>query len=847
MSEHDNDNGSGQVDRPVWYTFGNHFHWVDMQWLWGYGVLGASVRDMLAFSAATGARGNLNFDGVGYERMAAEEPEALALLREAVADGRIEIVGASYGQPYPLFHHGESAVRQLTYGVRAVRRLLGVRPRTFWEEEFAFFPQLPQLLTDVGYRYASLFFQWTWHTPHVPEEDLPAVWWEGVDGSRVLTSPRGPLNLHQWPEDFAALQAHPLLTTSPAPVIQQWLELLPSPDWMCRSELLLDGMKELLSTPGLDVRFGTLSEVLDAVRPHAEVRRYTMDDVFHGMSLGKNGDLGHRRSRETEQTLLAAEGLSVLAGRVGRPYPHWDVYPVWELEEGWRELLAFQHHDNDECEGLCGHVGYAGLDRGHALAREVLDRTVAHLAGRTAGPAGRTVAVNPLGWSRTAAVAGRLVDLPALGYVVLTGDEPAVPLVSVEEAAPAAAGTTPANRDIAPGARDGACVGEAAGGVVTLRRGDFRVTVDPRRGVVTSIGGVGCGPAGLAGLRCERDGVEQRYEPVSVRVDGDRVAVLTRSPAGDEVRLTVALAPDLDAVDLSFDADALAPPDGRHHAALMTLVEPDLDVTTVLHDTPYAVTPVTGRGRHSRKYPTGDWMTSPQVFEEIRDPLTGLQLVDLTDGTGAGVLWLHDGSQGFLRAERGVWNVLSMRDPWDEDRYVRQLHARVRVLPHTGLDHATRWRLAQEFTRPAVAATTDRVGGDLPATLSLLRLDGCPGAAVTAVYRETGYAGTGLPEHASATLDRPVLVRLVEFTGDPGTAELTCDGTVRHGWRASALGELREPLPVTTDGGRSRITVELRGHEIATVVLDLAEAAKQSRDLDSHREVWATVHRTEQE
>ncbi|SNS74012.1 alpha-mannosidase [Asanoa hainanensis] len=798
------------MSRPVWYTFGNHFHWVDMQWLWGYGVLGASVRDMLAFSAATGARGNLNFDGVGFERMAAEEPSALALLRDAVADGTVEVVGASYGQPYPLFHHGESAVRQLTYGVRAVRRLLGVRPVSFWEEEFSFYPQLPQLLADTGYRYASLFFQWTWHTPHVPVEDVPAIRWEGLDGTRILSTPRGPLNLHQWPEDFAALRAHPLLTESPAPVIQQWLELLPSPDWMCRSELLVDGMTELLSTPGIDVRFGTLSEVLDAVGTDAPARAYTMDDVFHGMSVGKNGDRGHRRSRETEQALLSAESLSVLAGRLGRPYPHWDVYPVWELEEGWRELLAFQHHDNDECEGLCGHVGYAGLERGHTLARAVLDRTVAHLADRVGGG---TVVVNPLGWERTAVVDGQRVDVPALGWTGLAGTGPA-PEVAVEESA----------------------------ATVTLRRGSFAVTVDRRRGVVSRIGSLDCGPSGLGGLRCERDGTEVAYTPVSVDVAGDAVVIRLGSPAGDEVRLTVALAPELDAVDLSFDADAIAPPDGRHHASLMTLVEPDLDVRTVLHDTPYAVTPVTGRGRYPRKYPTGDWMTSPQEFEEVVDPFTGLQLVDLLDADGAGLLWLHDGSQGFLRATTGFWNVLSMRDPWDEDKFSASVHARVRVLPHRGLDSATRWRLAQEFTRPVLVARPSGPGGDQPESYSLLRLDGLPGAVVTAVYRETGYAGTALPDHATTALDRPVLVRLVEFAGVAGSAELVVDGTVAGAWRATTLGELREALPV--EG--SRVTVALRPFEITTVVLDLVEAAKQARDLDAHREVWATVHRTEE-
>lgn len=808
------------MTRRVWYTYGNHFHWVDMQWLWGYEVLGASVRDMLRFNAETGAKGNLNFDGVGYERMAAEDPAALAALRRAVHAGEVEIVGATYGQPYPLFHHGESAIRQLTYGVRAVHRLLGVRPRTFWEEEFAFFPQLPQMLVHAGYEYASLFFQWTWHTPHVPSEDAPAVWWEGLDGSRILTAPRGPLNLHQWPEDFAALQSHPLLAASPAPVIQQWLELLPSPDWMCRSELLVDGVRKLRATPGVELAFGTLSQVLDAVREHAVVRRYTMDDVFHGMSLGKNGDLGHRRSRVAEQTLLSAETVSVVAGRFGRPYPHWDVYPVWELEEGWRELLAFQHHDNDECEGLCGHVGYAGLRRGQTLADHVLDRTVTLLAERSPGPAGRTVVVNPLGWDRPAVVDGRRVDVPAAGYTVLTGDEPSAVPVTVEE----------------------------AGERIVLCRGDLRVTVDRGRGVVAAINGLGCGPAGLGRLRRVRDGREEWFTPVSTRIDADRVVVVHRSPAGDEVRLTVSLAPERDAVDLAFDADVLTRPDGRHQASLMTLVEPDLAVHTLLHDTPYAVTPVTGRGRYPRKYPTGDWMTSPQVFETVVDPLTGLQLVDLLDEAGAGMLWLHDGSQGFLRAEHGVWNVLSMYDPWDEDHFVSALHARVRVVVHDGLDHATRWRLAQEFTRPVLTRGPDRAGGDLPAAFSQARLAGHPGAVLTALFRETGYAAAGLPDHVSATVDRPVLARLVEFTGQAGTAELVVNGTVAGAWRTSALGEVQAPLPVTPGpDGTSRVAVELRAYEIATLALDVVEARKQTRDLDAHRDVWATVHRIEEE
>src|SRR5680860_738951 len=190
---------------PLYYTFGNHMHWVDMEWLWGYHVLPGSVRHMLAFCQAAGVKGNVNFDAVGYEKLAVEAPEALSELRQAIHDRTIEVVGASYAQPYGLFHGGESNVRQRVYGARTVRRLLGVWPKTFWEEEFDFFPQLPQMLASTGFEYASLFFQWTWHTPEVPRETLLAVWWEGLNGSHLLTATRNALNLHQWPEDFEGL------------------------------------------------------------------------------------------------------------------------------------------------------------------------------------------------------------------------------------------------------------------------------------------------------------------------------------------------------------------------------------------------------------------------------------------------------------------------------------------------------------------------------------------------------------------------------------------------------------------------------------------------------------------
>ncbi|MFL5800300.1 MAG: hypothetical protein ACJ8CR_00870 [Roseiflexaceae bacterium] len=94
-----------------------------------------------------------------------------------------------------------------------------------------------------------------------------------------------------------------------------------SPDWMCRSELLLPKLRELLAHPGFELRPVTLAEYLEVARAHAVPRRYTLDDVFHGMSLGKNGDRMRRLSRRAEQSLLAAEALAATYGLFGRPYP----------------------------------------------------------------------------------------------------------------------------------------------------------------------------------------------------------------------------------------------------------------------------------------------------------------------------------------------------------------------------------------------------------------------------------------------------------------------------------------------------------------------------------------------
>ena len=161
-------------------------------------------------------------------------------------------------------------------------------------------------------------------------------------------------------------------------------------------------------------------------------------------------------------------------------------------------------------------------------------------------------------------------------------------------------------------------------------------------------------------------------------------------------------------------------------------------------------------------------MTSPQVYEKVHNPFTALQLLDFDDGE-RGVLFLHDGSQGMWRDGDCVQHILSMYDAWDEDYFVGSLDVNVRIVPHGPLAHADRWKMAQDFVRPLLAAASDQPGGDLPPVFAGLWCD-ADNVAVTAYYRETEESGAHLEDYAGRGIGYPYVVRLVEWNGQPAHA-----------------------------------------------------------------------------
>jgi len=846
---------SGPANAPpkiVYFTFGNHMHWIDMAWNWGDQVLPSSAEDMMRLVDTTGARGELNFDGVGYEKMAEQAPRVLDRLRDYIRRGQIEVAGASYGQPYGLFIEGESNVRQRIYGVRAAETLFGRRPHTWWEEEFDFFPQMPQILRLAGFRNACLFFQWTWHTPFVPFEKDEAILWEGVEGSKLLAVPHTPLQIHQWPERWTEVLERPEIRALSRPLVVQWLELMPSKDWMCRSELMAPQFREFANRPDLKVQAVTISDYL--ARFHESSLRtvqYRLDDVFHGMSIGKNGDLIRRMNRQTEGLILDGETFALVAGMLGRPYAQWDVYPSWDLEEAWRDLLIGEGHDIDECEALCGTVGKSYMRQANALAQPVLDNNLRHIAqhivlpGHDPQTTRLIVVFNSLGhprkdlvtvpWNTGASASivdssGKLVPSQVLktsdgsSQMVFVADEmPSVGYDSYElgeggERRGLGMGQTAAltESDNRIGLDDGlisAVIDRRHGTIVSLqRRGDSHELVDPLRPLLELT-------ARVSGKMCDSvEGIDS-VEP------GERgpviASVLIHGHLAEGIRFEteVRVIAGLGRVEVRpklFLEDRLDPTlaDSLQHS-----MAPQLDAPRIYSDYPFAVDTVNPHGVYQKKYPTGDWMTSKQFFEEVKAPFTGLNLVDMEDDQ-RGLLLVHNGNEGFFGREAGFRQVLSMYDAWDESYWARAQSMAFAFIPHAPQAHHDRLRTALDFNRPLRAVIVDRQGEkpNLSPRQSFLKLD-APNVILSAFYRE---------HDGSPTL------RIYEVDGKPADVQLAFGGDVAAAWKVNLLGD---PISALKPEHES-VRLTLRPREIATLKLDLVQARKQWRNLDASRNVW---------
>lgn len=120
-----------------------------------------------------------------YETLEKYYPEVFEELKEKVANGQFEPVGAMYVEPDCNIPTAESLIRQCLYGQQAYKRMFGKTVNNAWlPDVFGNSWIMPQILKKSGVEYFVSNKMSTWNdTNRFPHNNFI---WKGIDGSSVL-------------------------------------------------------------------------------------------------------------------------------------------------------------------------------------------------------------------------------------------------------------------------------------------------------------------------------------------------------------------------------------------------------------------------------------------------------------------------------------------------------------------------------------------------------------------------------------------------------------------------------------------------------------------------------------
>ena len=118
-----------------------------------------------------------------YEWIEESNPELFKDVKYFIEEGRFEIVGGWVVQSDTIIASGESLIRQASYGKKYFKSRFDKDIEVAYSvDSFGHNAGLPKILAHSGFKYYVM------HRPGPGEKDLPnAFWWEGNDGSRILT------------------------------------------------------------------------------------------------------------------------------------------------------------------------------------------------------------------------------------------------------------------------------------------------------------------------------------------------------------------------------------------------------------------------------------------------------------------------------------------------------------------------------------------------------------------------------------------------------------------------------------------------------------------------------------
>ena len=340
-----------------------HGH-IDPVWLWpmseGISVVYSTFRSALDRMDETPGFKFTSSSAQFYQWIADNDPKMLATIRKRVDEGRWSVVGGWWVEPDVNIPGGEAMVRQGLYGQLTLQRLLGHRAKVgFNPDSFGHTSTLPQIIKLQG------MDNYVFMRPGPKEKSIPAdlFWWEGIDGTRVLTY-RIPFSYgDSGSVRNRLLQVIARFRDQPA---KSFLSYYGAGDHgggatkeNIRSILEIQGEKDAPK-----VLFSDHDTYFKEMRADKKLEiPVVKDDLQHHARGCYTAESAIKKgNRHSEAALVASEKIAAI-GSVA-----WKAkYPGNDFASAWKRVLFLQFHDSLAGSSLSDHSQTATEGYGYAL------------------------------------------------------------------------------------------------------------------------------------------------------------------------------------------------------------------------------------------------------------------------------------------------------------------------------------------------------------------------------------------------------------------------------------------------------------------------------------------------
>jgi alpha-mannosidase len=281
---------------------------------------------------------SLDVEAPSWEVLKREDPDSFSRVHDFIENrdgqGRMEITGGTFSQPYGWAITGESNIRQLQRGLELIhRQFRTARVETYAVQEPCWASCLPQILRSLGFTGASLKNASTAWGGYTQGFDAELVNWIGPDGTKIVAVPRYQC------EELLGVWETEATEVTPGYARKCVEHGISEPVGMCFQDL---GWAAQPRAFAAWIRYATWREYLHTIARKQPVDwKFTMEDILTALPWGeKTLHRATRQVRAAEVRLVAAEKFAAMAFlRNG------SAWPGERLQRAWEQTMWSQAHD----------------------------------------------------------------------------------------------------------------------------------------------------------------------------------------------------------------------------------------------------------------------------------------------------------------------------------------------------------------------------------------------------------------------------------------------------------------------------------------------------------------------